>query len=84
MSNFLKRIFCPDWMVIESFKGQGYYYERTPSVEVQNYFEIEYSEVRNKYRLMCYGHNKVSDPQYEVANQKLIEYNKNKLKTKSR
>jgi hypothetical protein len=79
MMNILKYIFCPRWITVEVFYGDVYDYRtESSSGEFQNIFEIEYSEIRKRYRINwswnCSGISR--DKAYHQALNRLIELNK--------
>lgn len=77
--NILKYIFCPRWITVEIFYGDVYDYNgEYSSGKRQNIFEIEYSEIRKKYRIdwEWNSYNITSDKAYHQALNRLIELNK--------
>ena len=83
MGNFLKRIFAPDWKVVDVFYGDKYKitdrFDRDRGHE-QNIFMIYYSEPRKEYKLDYFNCNNISDDSaYHQALNKLSNYNKELL-----
>jgi len=94
MSNLLKKIFSPNWIVVDVFYGDKYTRTRGTKYQheyaknelathtSQNIFKIEHSSIRNKYRVTigseCYDYT--ADSAYQQALSKLAEYNKTLIK----
>lgn len=82
MWQFLKRVFFPNWTIVEVFHGDKFEYTGNNSHlgQRQNTFYIEYSKTRNEYRLgIEWGHSITADKEYHKANTRLAELNKKLL-----
>lgn len=85
--NWLKRLFVNDWYPVWADNAYWdvttYYdgYEHSVVIRKNCSYEIVYSPLRKRYKIVTYGRNPKVHPYYQVAVKKLLELKANQLLT---